>query len=47
MREDREIFSSDDEPITLSIKNDVGMLYVLPDNAQGIGCRDEQQDYFA
>lgn len=32
---------------TISVEKDIGMLYVMPDNAQHIGMRDEQQDYFA
>lgn len=32
---------------TLSIRENNELLYVLPDNAQGLGYRSEQQDYFS
>lgn len=37
----------DDDITTVSIQNDIGRLFVLPDNAQHIGLREQQQDYFA
>ena len=36
-----------DEVTTVSVNKEIGMLYVMPDNAQHIGMRDQQQDYFA
>ncbi len=32
---------------TLSMRENKELLYVLPDNAQGLGYRSEQQDYFS
>lgn len=37
----------EDDVTTVSMNDKLGMLYVMPDNAQERGCREEQQDYFA
>ena len=42
----RDRFSSDDEPITMTIRETHEQLYIEPDNAQTIGMREEQQDAF-
>lgn len=51
MRETKNIFEPDDiekdDVTTVSVEKEFGMLYVLPDNAQHIGSREEQQDYFS
>ena len=51
MRETKNIFQPDDteqdDVTTVSVEKEFGMLYVLPDNAQHIGSREEQQDYFS
>ena len=42
----RDRFLSDDEPITMTIRETHEQLYIEPDNAQTIGMREEQQDAF-
>ncbi len=43
----RMISDSGDDVRTEDITEKIGILYVMPYNAQHIGTRDEQQDYFA
>ena len=42
----RDRYSSDDVPITMTIRETHEQLYIEPDNAQTIGMREEQQDAF-
>ena len=45
--ESKRLTKREDKIKTVSMNEKIGMLYVMPDNAQELGCREEQQDYFA